>query len=84
MFATPAEVARQAIENDVHCVGVSSQAAGSWHTQGAAKSWWWAASSPAEGRSRARAAGVAAVFGPGTAIPEAAREVLRQIRARSG
>jgi methylmalonyl-CoA mutase cobalamin-binding domain/chain len=28
------------------------------------------------------AAGVAAVFGPGTAIPEAAREVLRQIRAR--
>ena len=28
LFQTPAEVAMQAVDNDVHCVGVSSQAAG--------------------------------------------------------
>ena len=88
LFQTPAEAARDAVENDVHVVGVSSQAAGhktlvpAAH-RGAAEgrapatsSWSCGGVIPPQDYDILRDAGVAAIFGPGTNIPEAAREVL--------
>ena len=93
LFQMPAEAARQAIENDVHVVGVSTQAGGhktlipqlvaELRAQGAAEVVVVAGGViPPKDVPELEAAGVAAVFGPGTPIPKAAREVLRQIRAR--
>jgi len=93
LFQTPAEAARDAMENDVHVVGVSSQAAGhkTLVPQLIAELDKLGASEvlvvcggviPPQDYDELRAAGVAAVFGPGTNIPEAAREVLTLIRAR--
>jgi methylmalonyl-CoA mutase len=95
LFQTPQEVARQAIENDVHAVGVSSQAAGhrtlvpelvrSLAEQGGGHvAVVVGGIIPARDYAFLREAGVAAVFGPGTPIPRAAREVLDVIRARRG
>lgn len=93
LFQMPGEAARQAVENDVHVVGVSTQAGGhktlvpelvaALREQGAAEVVVVAGGViPPKDVPALEAAGVSAVFGPGTAIPKAAREVLRQIRAR--
>ena len=94
LFQTPEEAARHAIENDVHAVGVSSQAAGhktlvpqlieALKAQGAGDILVVCGGViPPQDYAELRAAGVAAVYGPGTKIPEAAGEVLRLIRAGS-
>ncbi|GIX30669.1 MAG: methylmalonyl-CoA mutase [Porticoccaceae bacterium] len=88
MFQTPAEVARQAIENDVHVVGVSSQAAGhktlvpqlieELKRQGADDILVVVGGViPPKDYAALKQVGVAAIFGPGTNIPAAAEEVLR-------
>ena len=87
LFQTPEEAARDAVENDVHVVGVSSQAAGhktlvpdliaQLRAQGAENMLVVVGGViPAQDYDELRAAGVAAVFGPGTNIPHAAAEVL--------
>ena len=88
LFQTPAEVARQAIENDVHVVGVSSQAAG--HNTLVPQ---LIKELRKEGREDIMVVvggvippqdyqglydmGVTAIFGPGTVLPVAAQEILR-------
>jgi methylmalonyl-CoA mutase len=95
MFATPAEVARQAIENDVHCVGVSSQAAGHQVLVPELIAELAAAGAgdivvvvggviPPHDHAGLRQAGVQAIFGPGTRIPLAAREIMTEIWRRQG
>ncbi len=91
LFQTPDEAARHAVENDVHVVGVSSQAAGhkTLVPQLIASLKEQAAGDilvicggviPPQDYDGLVAAGVAAVFGPGTNIPVAAGEVLDLIR----
>ena len=91
LFQTPAEAARQALENDVHVVGVSSQAAGhktlvpelveELARLGAGNiAVVVGGIVPAQDYAFLREHGVAAVFGPGTPVPAAAREVLRVLR----
>ena len=91
MFQTPEEAAQQAIENDVHIVGVSSQAAGhktlvpqliaSLRAQGAEDIIVICGGViPPKDYDQLRAEGVAAIFGPGTNIPVAAEEVLELIK----
>ena len=86
LFQTPEEAARQAIDNDVHVVGVSSQAAGhktlvpelvkALAAQGAPQiAVVVGGIIPPRDYAFLRESGVAAVFGPGTAVPKAAREV---------
>jgi methylmalonyl-CoA mutase len=95
LFQTPEEAARQAVENDVHAVGVSSQAAGHktlvpelvrcLEEQGAGHvAVIVGGIIPPRDYAFLREEGVAAVFGPGTPIPKAAGEVLDVIRARRG
>ncbi len=90
MFQIPQEAARQAIENDVHIVGVSSQAAGhktlvpqliqSLKEQGAGDIIVICGGViPPQDYKKLRADGVAAIFGPGTNIPQAAVDVLKLI-----
>jgi methylmalonyl-CoA mutase len=92
LFQTPAEVARDAVENDVHVVGVSSQAAGhktlvpelirELKTAGAGNVLVVCGGViPAQDYEFLRNAGVAAVYGPGTNIPKAASEILGLLRA---
>jgi methylmalonyl-CoA mutase len=87
LFETPAEVAKAAIENDVHVVGVSSQAAGhktlvpqlidELHAGGAGDIVVVVGGViPPQDYDFLLSHGVGAVFGPGTNIPEAARRVL--------
>lgn len=87
MFSTPEEVARQAIENDVHAVGASSLAAGhktlvpqliaELKKQGAEDIVVIAGGViPRQDYDALYSAGVKCIFGPGTPIPEAARDVL--------
>ena len=94
MFSTPEEVARQAIENDVHVVGASSLAAGhktlvpqlidALREQGADDVIVIAGGViPQQDYAFLEARGVALVFGPGTPIPDAARKVLDAINAIS-
>jgi len=91
MFQTPEEAARQAIENDVHVVGVSSQAAGhktlvpqmieSLKSQGAGEIIVICGGIiPPKDYDELTAIGVAAIFGPGTNIPDAAEKVLDLIQ----
>ena len=93
LFQTPEEAARHAIENDVHVVGVSSQAAGhktlvpqlldSLKKNGADEIIVVCGGViPPKDYDALKAAGVAAVYGPGTNIPAAAVEVLNLIRER--
>ncbi|MBN9577130.1 MAG: cobalamin-dependent protein, partial [Alphaproteobacteria bacterium] len=93
LFQTPEEVAKDAIESDVHVIGVSSQAAGhkTLVPQLIAALKKQKADDilvvcggviPAQDYAFLQQAGVAAVFGPGTNIPEAARKVLNLIRTR--
>jgi len=87
LFQTPEEAARQAVENDVHVIGVSSQAAGhktlvpqlidELRTQGAGDILVVAGGViPPQDYDYLFKAGVAAIFGPGTNIPTAAKAVL--------
>jgi methylmalonyl-CoA mutase len=93
LFETPEEVARAAVENDVHVVGVSSQAAGhktlvpqllgALAEQGAGDVVVVVGGViPPQDYDELFAAGVGAVFGPGTNIPDAARQVLALVRER--
>ncbi|MCC6642120.1 MAG: methylmalonyl-CoA mutase [Deltaproteobacteria bacterium] len=95
LFQIPSEAARQAIENDVHVVGVSSQAAGhrtlvpqliaELRAQGAPEIVVVVGGVvPPKDYDFLEQAGAAAVFGPGTPVPEAATQVLAAIRARRG
>ena len=91
LFATPAEVARQAIENDVHIVGVSSLAAGhktlvpeliaELQKQGANDIIVIVGGViPKQDYDALYAAGVSCIFGPGTPIPESAKTLLSLLR----
>jgi len=93
LFQTPEEVAKDAVEADVHVVGISSQAAGhktlvpmliqALKKQKAGDILVVVGGViPAQDYDFLRKAGVAAIFGPGTNIPDAARDVLKLIRAR--
>ena len=91
LFQTPEEGARQAIENDVHAIGVSTLAAGhktlvpqlvaALRAQGAPEIVVVVGGVvPQQDYEFLARAGVAAVFGPGTVISAAARDVLEAIR----
>ena len=90
MFSTPEEVAKQAVENDVHVVGVSSQAAGhktlvpaliqALKTEDAEDIIVIAGGViPKQDYDELYQAGVKGIFGPGTKVPVSAREVLDAI-----
>ncbi len=92
LFQTPEEAAQDAIDNDVHVVGISSQAAGHKTLAPKLVKALEAAGAgeilvicggviPAQDHAFLKAAGVKAIFGPGTNIPDAAREILGLIRA---
>jgi methylmalonyl-CoA mutase len=93
LFQTPSEAARDAVDNDVHVVGVSSQAAGHQTLVPQLIDELRAAGAedvvvvcggviPPQDYDALRAAGVAAIFGPGTNIPAAARQVIDLLRSR--
>ena len=90
MFSTPEEVAKQAVENDVHVVGVSSQAAGhktlvpsliaALAEQGASDIAVVAGGViPKQDYAFLLEAGVKGIFGPGTPITESAKQVIDAI-----
>jgi methylmalonyl-CoA mutase len=92
LFQTPEEAAQDAIDNDVHVVGISSQAAGhktlapklieALKAQGAEDIIVICGGViPQQDYDFLKAAGVKAIFGPGTNIPAAAREILDIVRA---
>jgi methylmalonyl-CoA mutase len=94
LFQTPEEAARQAVENDVHVIGVSSQAAGHKTLVPQLIAALKASQAedilvvaggviPAQDYEMLARAGVAAIFGPGTNIPKAAAEILRLIHRRA-
>jgi len=91
LFQTPEECARQAIENDVHAVGVSTLAAGhktlvpaiieELKKQGAEDIIVFVGGViPRQDYDFLYEAGVKGVYGPGTPIPASAKDVLEQIR----
>jgi methylmalonyl-CoA mutase len=93
LFQTPEDAARQAIENDVHVVGVSSQAAGhktlvpklveALRAQGAGDVLVVCGGViPPQDYEPLVAAGVSAIYGPGTNIPRAADVILGLVRRR--
>jgi methylmalonyl-CoA mutase len=93
LFQTSEEAARQAIENDVHVVGVSSQAAGHNTLVPQLLAALRQAGGddilvvcggviPPQDYDALLSAGVAAIYGPGTNIPHAASEILGLIRRR--
>jgi methylmalonyl-CoA mutase len=95
LFATPGEAARQAVENDVHIIGVSSLAAGHLTLVPEIKS-----ALEREGRGdimivvggvvppqdygELKKAGAEAIFPPGTVIADAAEDLMRKLSARLG
>ncbi|MBM5810532.1 MAG: methylmalonyl-CoA mutase [Gammaproteobacteria bacterium] len=92
LFQTAEECARQALENDVHAVGVSTLAAGhktlvpaiiaSLQEQGGDDIVVFVGGVvPPQDHEFLRAAGVRGIYGPGTPIPASARDVLEQIKA---
>ncbi len=93
LFQTPAEAARDAIENDVHVVGVSTQAAGhktlvpelvgELKRQGDGDILVVCGGViPVADYPYLEQAGVSAVFGPGSNIPKAASDIIRLVRKR--
>jgi methylmalonyl-CoA mutase len=91
LFQTPEECARQAIENDVHAVGVSTLAAGhktlvpaiieSLKAQGADDIIVFVGGViPKQDYDFLYSTGVKGIYGPGTPIPTSARDVLVQIK----
>ena len=94
LFQTPEEVVRQAIENDVHVIGISSQAAG--HKTLVQQLMQVLRTEkvddmvvvvggviPPQDYEYLYQQGVACIFGPGTKIPQAAREVLSAVREKT-
>jgi methylmalonyl-CoA mutase len=95
LFATPAEAARQAVENDVHVIGVSSLAAGHLTLVPEVK-----AELEKQGRGdimivvggvvppqdydTLKTAGAEAIFPPGTVIAEAAEDLVKSLNRRLG
>jgi methylmalonyl-CoA mutase len=95
LFATPDEAARQAVENDVHIVGISSLAAGHLTLVPELR-----AALEAQGRpdimivvggvippqdfDAVRAAGASAIFPPGTVIADAAASLIDELNGRLG
>ncbi|MEK8033176.1 methylmalonyl-CoA mutase [Ideonella sp. DXS29W] len=95
LFQTPEECARQAIENDVHAVGISTLAAGhktlvpaiiaELKKQGAEDIIVFVGGViPQQDYGFLYDAGVKGIYGPGTPIPVSAKDVLEQIRAAQG
>jgi methylmalonyl-CoA mutase len=95
LFATPAEAARQAIENDVHIVGVSSLAAGhlTLVPELRAELAKYGRDDimivvggvvPPQDYDTLHAAGASAIFPPGTVIAEAAERLLAELNRRLG
>jgi methylmalonyl-CoA mutase len=91
LFQTPEEAAQDAIDNDVHIIGISSQAAGHKTLAPKLVQALNAAGAgdilvicggviPQQDYQFLYDAGVKAIFGPGTNIPEAAKDILRLIR----
>ncbi len=94
LFQTPEEVARQAIENDVHVVGVNSLAAGHLTLVPALRAALADGGRedimivvggviPPQDYDALYAAGASAIFGPGTVIAQAALELVRTLKASS-
>ena len=92
LFQTPEEAAQDAVDNDVHVIGISSQAAG--HKTLAPKLIEALKAKdagdilvicggviPQQDYAFLKDAGVKAIFGPGTNIPDAAQDILKLIRA---
>ncbi|GGG47202.1 methylmalonyl-CoA mutase [Chelatococcus composti] len=95
LFATPAEAARQAVENDVHIVGVSSLAAGhltlvpelkvELEKQGRPDIMIVVGGVvPPQDYDALMKAGASAIFPPGTVIAEAAEKLIRELNRRLG
>jgi methylmalonyl-CoA mutase len=95
LFATPAEAARQAIENDVHIVGVSSLAAGHLTLVPELKRELAKYNRddimivvggviPPQDFDALHAAGASAIFPPGTVIADAAANLIRELNGRLG
>jgi len=95
LFSTPAEAARQAVENDVHIVGVSSLAAAHLTLVPELKRALEQEERgdimivvggvvPAQDYEALKSAGAAAIFPPGTVIAEAAEELVRKLASRLG
>jgi methylmalonyl-CoA mutase len=95
LFATPAEAARQAIENDVHIVGVSSLAAGHLTLVPELKAELAAYGRddivvvvggviPPQDYEAVMAAGASAIFPPGTVIAQAAEKLIAELNRRLG
>ncbi len=95
LFATPEEAARQAVENDVHIVGISSLAAGHLTLVPALKKALDEAGRgdvmivvggviPPQDYDAVHAAGASAIFPPGTVIAEAAEKLLKDLNRRLG
>ena len=95
LFATPDEAARQAVENDVHVIGVSSLAAAhltlvpelhqALVAHGRPDIMIVAGGViPPQDHAALKAAGASMIFGPGTVIPEAARTLLGELARRLG
>jgi methylmalonyl-CoA mutase len=93
LFQTPEEAARQAVESDVHVIGVSSQAAGHKTLVPQLIEALKAEDAgdilvvcggviPPQDYAMLKKLGVAAVYGPGTNIPVAAKEIMELIKAR--
>jgi methylmalonyl-CoA mutase len=91
LFQTPEETARQAVENDVHIVGVSSLAAGhltlipqlreSLAKMGRADIMLVVGGViPSQDHDILHQAGVSAIFGPGTVIAHAALQIIEQLQ----
>ena len=93
MFTTPEETARQAVENDVHVVGVSSLAAGHLTLVPELKQELEKLGRgdilivvggvvPPQDHDALREAGASFIFGPGTNIPQAAIELVQELTKR--
>jgi methylmalonyl-CoA mutase len=95
LFQTPGEVARQAVESDVHIVGVNSLAAGHLTLVPALRGELAGLGRedimivvggviPPQDYEELRASGASAIFGPGTVIADAALGLLEELSARLG
>ena len=93
LFQTPEEAVREAIENDVHVIGISSQAAGHKTLVPQVINGLKEADAsdiivicggviPPQDYDEMYAAGVAGIYGPGTNILEAAKDVLNKVKER--
>jgi methylmalonyl-CoA mutase len=95
LFQTPEEAAQDAVDNDVHIVGISSQAAGHKTLAPKLVDALKAAGAediivicggviPQQDYEYLYERGVKAIFGPGTNIPDAAKDILSIVRDARG